>query len=281
MLKKFGVVTALAGTVLFGAAFQNPAHAQSNNGQTDDHSYKVYYSVNTDCSHLSQKELKNILNRYDDDDSVFGSYHTHGYEPKTNQNSESTNHSSENPVPADQGQTNPGQTQDHTQSQDQGQYQPGQSQTQQQPQTQTDQQQPSQTQTQSDQQQGSQLSQFEKEVVKLTNQERTQRGLQPLKINTTLSKMARDKSQDMANNNYFSHQSPTYGSPFDMMKQYGISYSTAGENIAEGQQTPQEVVNAWMNSPGHRANILNPDFTEIGVGYVAQGNIWTQDFIGN
>ncbi len=60
------------------------------------------------------------------------------------------------------------------------------------------------------------------------------------------------KSQDMIDNNYFSHNSPTYGSPFDMLKKFGISYKTAGENIAMGQKTPKEVVNAWMNSEGHR-----------------------------
>jgi uncharacterized YkwD family protein len=127
------------------------------------------------------------------------------------------------------------------------------------------------------------LSQFEKQVVNLTNKERTKRGLSPLKIDTTLSKMARDKSADMRDHNYFSHQSPTYGSPFDMMKKYGISYTTAGENIAAGQKSPEDVVNAWMNSEGHRANILNPNYTYIGVGYVkggSYGSYWTQDFIG-
>jgi len=95
--------------------------------------------------------------------------------------------------------------------------------------------------------------------------------------------MARDKSADMRDHHYFSHQSPTYGSPFDMMKKYGISYTTAGENIAAGQTTPEEVVQAWMNSEGHRANILNPNYTAIGVGYVkggSYGSYWTQDFIG-
>ncbi|MDF2592072.1 MAG: sporulation protein, partial [Clostridia bacterium] len=76
------------------------------------------------------------------------------------------------------------------------------------------------------------------------------------------------------------HTSPTYGSPFDMMKQFGITYKTAGENIAMGQRTPEEVVKAWMNSPGHRANILKSSFTHIGVGYVANGSYWTQMFIG-
>ena len=84
----------------------------------------------------------------------------------------------------------------------------------------------------------------------------------------------------MKDNNYFSHTSPTYGSPFEMMKKFGISYKTAGENIAQGQITPQAVVNGWMNSSGHRANILNASYNRIGVGYVAEGNYWTQMFIG-
>ena len=83
----------------------------------------------------------------------------------------------------------------------------------------------------------------------------------------------------MKDNGYFSHTSPTYGSPFDMMKSFGISYRSAAENIAKGQSTPQQVVNAWMNSQGHRANILNKNYTHIGVGYVKSGNIWTQMFI--
>ncbi|RYM06204.1 hypothetical protein EWH99_03740 [Sporolactobacillus sp. THM7-7] len=130
----------------------------------------------------------------------------------------------------------------------------------------------------------SQLNAFEKKVVDLTNQEREKAGLKSLKANNgTLSKMARDKSQDMRDNNYFDHQSPTYGSPFDMMKKYGISFTTAGENIAAGQKSPEEVVNGWMNSEGHRKNILNPNFTTIGVGYVeggSYGSYWTQEFIG-
>ncbi|MNH43142.1 Cysteine-rich secretory protein family protein [compost metagenome] len=79
-------------------------------------------------------------------------------------------------------------------------------------------------------------------------------------------------------NNYFSHTSPTYGSPFDMMRSFGVKYSYAGENIASGQRTPQEVMTAWMNSAGHRANILNGNFTKIGVGYV--NGEWVQMFIG-
>ena len=92
--------------------------------------------------------------------------------------------------------------------------------------------------------------------------------------------MARYKSQDMLNNRYFSHNSPTYGTPFQMMKAFGLSFRTAGENIARGHATPQAVVNGGMNSSGHRANILNASYTQIGVGYAAQGNYWTQMFIG-
>lgn len=121
---------------------------------------------------------------------------------------------------------------------------------------------------------------FEKEVVRLVNKQRAKHGLAALEHNWELSRVARYKSQDMKDNGYFSHTSPTYGSPFQMMKSFGISYRTAGENIARGQATPAAVVNAWMNSAGHRANILNASFTQIGVGYVASGRYWTQMFIG-
>ncbi|MGR9047335.1 CAP domain-containing protein [Halobacillus faecis] len=126
----------------------------------------------------------------------------------------------------------------------------------------------------------SEVSAFEKQVVELTNQEREKQGLAPLKLDTELSTVAKDKSLDMQQNNYFSHNSPNYGSPFDMMKSYGIDYRTAGENIAMGQTTPEEVVQGWMNSQGHRENIMNPDFTHIGVGHAEDGNYWTQMFIG-
>lgn len=121
---------------------------------------------------------------------------------------------------------------------------------------------------------------YEKEVVRLVNEIRVKNGLKALTYNWELSRVARYKSQDMKDNGYFSHTSPVYGSPFQMMKSFGIKYRTAGENIARGQRSPQDVVNAWMNSAGHRANILNASFTEIGVGYVASGNYWTQMFIG-
>jgi uncharacterized YkwD family protein len=125
-----------------------------------------------------------------------------------------------------------------------------------------------------------QLSAYELKVVELTNAERAKAGLPALQIDPKLSQLARLKSQDMLNKNYFSHTSPTYGSPFDMMKQFGITYRSAGENIAMGQRTPEEVVSAWMNSPGHKANILNSSYTHIGVGHVGTKNHWTQMFIG-
>lgn len=123
------------------------------------------------------------------------------------------------------------------------------------------------------------VTSFEQEVIRLVNVERTKRGLSALEADWQLSRVARYKSQDMHDNKYFSHTSPTYGSPFQMMKSFGISYRSAGENIARGQRTPAAVVNAWMNSSGHRANILNASFTHIGVGYVADGHYWTQMFI--
>ncbi len=123
------------------------------------------------------------------------------------------------------------------------------------------------------------ISDFEQQVVNLTNAERTKAGLAPLKIYSPLMDVAEAKSLDMAKNNYFSHTSPTYGSPFDQIKAAGISYRAAGENIAQGQRTPQQVVQAWMDSPGHRQNIMNASYTHIGVGFVENGYYWTQQFV--
>ncbi|TCW36083.1 putative YkwD family protein [Thermohydrogenium kirishiense] len=112
------------------------------------------------------------------------------------------------------------------------------------------------------------LSAEEKQLVDLINKERTSRGLSPLTIDENLSKVAHIKAEDMKGNNYFSHTSPTYGSPFDMIKQFGISYNAAAENIAENS----DVVSAHyalMNSSGHRDNILNPYFNKVGVGVVS------------
>ena len=128
----------------------------------------------------------------------------------------------------------------------------------------------------------SQLTTDEKEVFDLINAKRVANGLSPLKIDDELQNVARIKAQDMVNNNYFSHTSPTYGSPFDMMKKFGISYKTAGENIA-GNSTNSGAVDAWMNSEGHRANILNSSFNYTGIGVVKSskyGKVYVQMFIG-
>lgn len=127
------------------------------------------------------------------------------------------------------------------------------------------------------------LADYEKQVLQLTNQKRQEAGLAPCAgTDSNLNRSAKAKSQDMANNNYFSHDSPTYGDPFAMMRNFGVQYQSAGENIAMGQPTPQEVVTAWMNSPGHRKNIMNGSFTHLGIGYVLQNGraYWTQQFIG-
>ena len=121
---------------------------------------------------------------------------------------------------------------------------------------------------------------YEQEVIRLVNVERAKYGLAPLTEDWELSRVARYKSQDMHDRRYFDHTSPTYGTPFQMMRAFGLSYRSAGENIAMGYRTPQSVVTGWMNSSGHRANILNSSYTKIGVGYVADGNYWTQQFIG-
>ena len=107
---------------------------------------------------------------------------------------------------------------------------------------------------------------YESEVIRLVNEVRRENGLKALTANWELSRVARYKSQDMLNKGYFSHTSPTYGTPFQMIKAFGLSFRTAGENIARGYPTPQAVVNGWMNSSGHRANILNASYTQIGVG---------------
>lgn len=127
--------------------------------------------------------------------------------------------------------------------------------------------------------QDSSVAGYEQEVIRLVNEIRRENGLKALSYDWELARVARYKSQDMKDNRYFSHNSPVYGTPFQMMKSFGISYRSAGENIARGYSTPQAVVNGWMNSPGHRANILNSGYTRIGVGYVADGNYWTQMFI--
>ena len=126
------------------------------------------------------------------------------------------------------------------------------------------------------------LSNDEKEVFGLINKQRTNNGLSALKIDTEVLNVARVKAKDMVDNNYFSHNSPTYGSPFDMLKSFKVSYKTAGENIA-GNSSNSAAVTAWMNSSGHKANILNSAFNYTGIGVVKSskyGKVYVQMFIG-
>lgn len=126
-------------------------------------------------------------------------------------------------------------------------------------------------------------SQQASQVVSLVNRQRAAAGLGTLKSDRELTRLAQLKAEDMAKKGYFSHTSPTYGSAFDMLKSAGYSYRTAGENIAKGQKTASAVMNGWMNSSGHRANILSSSYTKIGVGYAVDKSgtpYWVQIFAG-
>ncbi|MDR2712279.1 MAG: CAP domain-containing protein [Clostridiales bacterium] len=126
------------------------------------------------------------------------------------------------------------------------------------------------------------LKNLEDEVLRLVNAERGKYGLPALKANWQAARVARIKSEDMISRKYFAHNSPTYGSPFNMMENFGLKFSAAAENIAYGQRTPSAVMDAWMNSPGHRANILSRTVTELGVGAAKSANgtlYWTQMFL--
>lgn len=128
----------------------------------------------------------------------------------------------------------------------------------------------------------SNLNANEKEVFDLINKERAANGLKALEIDYEVQRVARIKAQDMVDSGYFAHESPTYGTPFNMLKNFGISYKTAGENIA-GNSSNSGAVTAWMNSSGHRANILNSSFNYTGIGVVNSskyGKIYVQMFIG-
>lgn len=132
--------------------------------------------------------------------------------------------------------------------------------------------------------QNQQTSSYAQAVLELVNAERAKNGLNALQLDSALSKVAEAHSKDMATRNFFSHTNPDGLSPFDRIKNAGISYRTAGENIAAGQKTPEQVVEGWMNSEGHRKNILNASFTKMGLGYVKANSgystYWTQLFIG-
>ncbi|SER34766.1 uncharacterized protein, YkwD family [Gracilibacillus ureilyticus] len=240
MFKKIGIGALLVSSLLFGSGFSHDVQAQSN------HSQQIYYQF--EASNFSNTNLQDMINQ------LLAKYPAANVKVEENKQE----------VVVEQ---EPGKATPENNKVEQPQAPVKEETAAEQPAKETD-------------QAAQELSQFEQQVVALTNAERQKQGLAPLKIDTELSKVARVKSQDMATNGYFSHNSPTYGSPFDMMKQFGINYRTAGENIAKGQQSPEEVVKAWMNSEGHRANILNANFTHIGVGYVANGDVWTQQFIG-
>jgi uncharacterized YkwD family protein len=125
------------------------------------------------------------------------------------------------------------------------------------------------------------LSAAEQQMVTLVNQARAQNRVPALKVDMTVTNVARIKAQDMIDNNYFSHNSPKYGSPFDMMKAFGIKYIMSGENIA-GNPNIANAESSLMNSPGHRKNILNPEYTHIGIGIKAggpYGNMISQMFV--
>ncbi|WP_420833086.1 CAP domain-containing protein [Shimazuella soli] len=128
------------------------------------------------------------------------------------------------------------------------------------------------------------VSKYEQEVINLVNEERKKRNLDPLKLDIKLSQLARQKSEDMRDKNYFDHTSPTYGKPCDHMKKEGVDYRYCGENIGAGYKTPEEAMDGWMKSEPHRENILSPNYTHIGVGYAEgggeYGTYWTQQFKG-
>ncbi|WP_030211938.1 CAP domain-containing protein [Streptomyces sp. NRRL WC-3626] len=116
------------------------------------------------------------------------------------------------------------------------------------------------------------------QVVELVNAERGKVGCSPVKVNSTLTKAAQDHSEDMAATGTMSHSGSDGSSPGDRITRAGYAWSTYGENVAYGYSTPEQVMDGWMNSPGHKANILNCAFKEIGVGLAQPGGYWTQDF---
>ncbi|MYL54736.1 sporulation protein [Pontibacillus yanchengensis] len=255
MFKKITITSALAASVIVGGVAQTEASAQSNQQAKN---IQVYSEQSLQS--FDREDIQNWFSQHLSDYQVkWGEQQSTQEKPEQNTEQQPTQ---EQPEQNTEQQAEPKEQQEAAPSQS------------------SQQQEQAQTEQQNTEQQASTLSQYEQKVVELTNEERTAQGLEPLKIDKQLSDVAEKKSEDMAQNNYFSHNSPTYGSPFDMMNQFGVDYRTAGENIAKGQPTPQEVVDAWMNSEGHRKNIMNSDFTHIGVGFVEDGNLWTQQFIG-
>lgn len=281
MFKKVGIAAALSASLIFGGAFAGQADASANEQPSIQTSYKFLYSVNGQWNELSQDQINSIKDKLSKLDWQNINLETIINKVKQEQPKEDTPKKEEkqpesNETPAQPAQPEQSEEQNNEQQANGSEEQASEEQAT----APSQQQEQNNNQEQQNQEQSEDVSQFEQEVVELTNQEREKQGLQPLELDTELSKVAKEKSQDMQSNNYFDHNSPNYGSPFDMMQSFGIDYNTAGENIAQGQRSPEEVVNAWMNSEGHRANILNGDYTHIGVGHVENGNYWTQMFIG-
>ena len=116
----------------------------------------------------------------------------------------------------------------------------------------------------------------------LINQERKQAGVEELSMNDTLNRLAQIKAKDLAANAYLAHTSPTFGSPFEMIRNEGMQYTAAAENIGRGQATAADIVSAWMASTGHQENILNPHYTQTGIGYATDKDgkpYWVQLFL--
>ncbi|KGP74412.1 CAP domain-containing protein [Pontibacillus yanchengensis] len=272
MFKKITITSALAASVIVGGVAQTEASAQSNQQEKN---IQVYSEQSLQS--FDREDIQNWFSKYLSDYQVkWGEKQPTQEQPDQNTEQQPTQeqpdqNTEQQPTQEQPEQNTEQETQQQAEPKEQQEATPSQS---------SQQQEQAQTEQQNTEQQASTLSQYEQKVVELTNEERTAQGLEPLKIDKQLSDVAEKKSEDMAQNNYFSHNSPTYGSPFDMMNQFGVDYRTAGENIAKGQRTPQEVVDAWMNSEGHRKNIMNENFTHIGVGFVEDGNHWTQQFIG-
>lgn len=128
-----------------------------------------------------------------------------------------------------------------------------------------------------DNNQGTTDSAFASEVVRLVNVERTKAGLSPLSTDSAITAAAQVRAEEQKQS--FSHTRPNGKHFSTALTENDVNYSGAGENIAMGQKTPQQVMEAWMNSDGHRANILNKNFTKIGVGYMGSGSsYWAQLF---
>lgn len=128
-----------------------------------------------------------------------------------------------------------------------------------------------------------QIAQYTAKVLELVNQERVKAGVAPLVINNKLSKMAQIKAEDIFEHDYWDHTSPIYGSPSEMAKAFGITDKGCGENLCWFADTPEEAVTSWMGSEGHKANILNPKYTQIGLGVYSSkqydSKVWVQEFI--